>query len=194
MPFYPDDVPVPAGLRTDEFLLRMLRAADVDLDFDAVMATQATLRRRTGDRWPREGFTRAENLADLEWHEAEFLGRRSFAYTVMNPAETECLGCVYVYPLAALLRHEGAGEEDIAPVGEREAGITFWVRDRCVAADLDRRLLAALLPWLRTEFPFSRVALGVVAADERQPALFREAGLGVMHAHTVRDTEFVLFA
>ena len=48
-----------------------------------------------------ERFIRgACDLADLEWHEAEFLGRRSFAYTVMDPTETECLGCVYVYPLA----------------------------------------------------------------------------------------------
>ena len=194
MPFYPDDAPFPAGLRTDEFLLRTLRAADVELDYDAVMATQATLRRRTGGRWPREDFTRAENLADLEWHEAEFLARRSFAYTVMNPAETECLGCVYVYPLAELLRHEGAGEETLAPIGEREAGVAFWVRERCVADELDRRLLAALLPWLRIAFPFARVTVGTVAADERQPTLFREAGLRLVHAHPVRDTEFLLFA
>ena len=50
MPFYPDDMPVPTELRTDEFLLRPLRAADVDLDYEAVMATQETLRRGSGGR------------------------------------------------------------------------------------------------------------------------------------------------
>ena len=50
MPFYPDDAPVPTELRTEEFLLRPLRATDVDLDYEAVMATQEALRRGSGGR------------------------------------------------------------------------------------------------------------------------------------------------
>ena len=46
--FYPDEAPVPTTLRTEEFLLRPLRAADVDLDYEAVMATQEVLRRGSG--------------------------------------------------------------------------------------------------------------------------------------------------
>ena len=98
MTFYPDDAPVPAELRTEEFLLRPLRAGDVDLDYEAVMATQETLRRSSGGRWPRPDFTLEENLADLEGHEADFRARRGFTYTVMDPTETHCLGCVYAYP------------------------------------------------------------------------------------------------
>ncbi len=50
--FYPSDAHVPEALRTDEFLLRPLRATDVTLDYDAVISSRAD--------WPREGFTLEE--------------------------------------------------------------------------------------------------------------------------------------
>src|SRR5215216_6370466 len=133
MTFYPDDAPVPTGLRSDEFLLRPLRAADVELDYEAVMATQEVLRRGSGGAWPRPDFTLEENLADLQGHEADFHARRGFTYTVMDPTETRCFGCVYAYP------PENAGA-DIA-ASDYEAVVWFWVRPDGVAADLDRRLL-----------------------------------------------------
>ena len=34
MAWYPADAPVPSTLRTEEFLLRPLRASDVELDYD----------------------------------------------------------------------------------------------------------------------------------------------------------------
>src|SRR5215213_9233688 len=171
MTFYPDDAPVPEVLRTDEFLLRPLRAADVDLDYEAVMATQETLRRISGGRWPRPDFTLAENLADLQGHEADFHARCGFTYTVMDPTETRCLGCVYAYPP----KDEGDGR-----YGDDEAVVWFWVRPDGVAADLDRRLLAALVPWLRERLACARVLFRAWAHDERQTAIFSEAGLRVV--------------
>src|SRR5215217_2475489 len=168
MPFYPDDTPVPTELRTEEFLLRPVRATDVDLDYEAVMATQETLRRSSDGRWPRPGFTIAENLADLEGHEEDFHARRGFTYTVMDPTETRCLGCVYAYPPGDEV---GEGE-----AGDYEAVIWFWVRPDGVADDLDRRLLAALVPWLRNDFAFARVLFRTGADDERQAAILEEAG------------------
>ena len=38
--FYPADAPVPETLRTDEFLLRPLRATDVQLDYEAVISSR----------------------------------------------------------------------------------------------------------------------------------------------------------
>src|SRR5258706_15009567 len=177
MPFYPDDAPVPAGLTADEFALRTLRASDVALDYDAVMASRDLLHLRSAGRWPRDGFTLAENLADLEMHEREFGERASFAYTVMNPGESECLGCVYIYPLAELLRRIGMGAAAIAAVPDGEAEASFWVRPERVARDLDKRLLAALLPWLHDDFAFARVYLRAFAAERRHVATFREAPL-----------------
>jgi len=185
MTFYPDDAPVPAELRTDEFLLRPLRATDVDLDYEAVIATQETLRRTSGGRWPRPDFTLEENLADLQGHEADFHARRGFTYTVMDPTETRCFGCVYAYP------PENAGA-DIA-ASDYEAVVWFWVRPDGVAADLDRRLLAALVPWLRDDFAFARVLFRAMADDERQTSILGEAALRVVDAVPVRDTGAVLF-
>jgi RimJ/RimL family protein N-acetyltransferase len=185
MPFYPDDAPVPTELRTDEFLLRPLRAADVDRDYEAVMATQETLRRSSGGRWPRPDFTLEENLADLEGHEEDFHARRGFTYTVMDPTETRCLGCVYAYPLS---EEEGDGARD------DEAAVWFWVRPDGVADDLDRRLLGALIPWLRDDFAFSRVLFRTRGNDERRAAILAEAGLRVVDVPRVRDTEELLFA
>jgi Acetyltransferase (GNAT) domain len=186
MPFYPDDSPVPTELRTEEFLLRPLRATDVDLDYAAVIATQETLRRVSGGRWPRPDFTIAENLADLQGHEEDFRARRGFTYTVMDPTETRCLGCVYAYPARD---DDGAGG-----ARDYETAVWFWVRPDGVADDLDRRLLAALVPWLRNDFAFARVLFRTGADDARQAAILEEAGLRVVDVLRVRDTEELLFA
>src|SRR5437773_1308230 len=82
---------------------RMLAATDVELDYDAVMASKDMLHLRSGGSWPRDSFTLAENLADLQGHEADFHARRGFTYTIMNPGETQCLGCLYIYPLGVIL-------------------------------------------------------------------------------------------
>jgi hypothetical protein len=185
MTFYPDDAPVPRELRTDEILLRPLRATDVELDYEAVMATQEVLRRGSGGAWPRADFTLEENLADLEGHEADFHARRGFTYTIMNPTESRCLGCVYVYP---------PGDYWAEKVVDNEAVVWFWVRPDQVAADLDRRLLAALVPWLRGDFAFARVLFRAWADDERQADLLGEAGLRVVDARPVRGIEALLFA
>jgi hypothetical protein len=185
MTFYPDDAPVPGTRRGDEFLLRPLRASDLELDYEAVMASQETLRRGTNGEWPRPGFTREENLADLQGHEADFHARLGFTYTVMDPTETRCLGCVYAYPL----ENDGDGRDR-----DYEAVVWFWVRPDRVADDLDRRLLAALVPWLRSNFAFTRVLFRAWANDDRQKSIFAEAGLRVVATRLGRGTEALLFA
>jgi hypothetical protein len=184
MTFYPDDAPVPTALRGDESVLRPLRASDVDLDYEAVMASQEALRRGSDGQWPRPGFTLEENLADLQGHEADFQARRGFTYTVMDPTETRCLGCVYAYP-----PQDDGDRRD----RDYEAVVWFWVRPDRVADDLDRRLLAALVPWLRSEFAFARVLFRAWANDERQTALLHEAGLQVVDTRPGRGTEALLF-
>ena len=175
--FYPPDAPVPAGLRTDEFVLRMLRAADAALDYDAVISSREQLRLKSGGEWPREGFTLAENLADLERHERDFHERSGFTYTVMNPTETECLGCVYIYPLLALLQRVNASPERIAQVGDYEARVWFWARSSRLADHLDARLLEALRRWLGREWAFSRVVFSVNANEAEHISLLQQAGL-----------------
>ena len=45
MVFNTDDVHAPAGLRTDEFLLRPICASDAELDYEAVMESKELLHR-----------------------------------------------------------------------------------------------------------------------------------------------------
>lgn len=200
MRFYPDDASVPEELRTHEFLLRPMRTADAELDYDATMATQEMLRLRSGGAWPPADFTLEEHAANLRWHAAEFSARSSFTYTIVNPLETQCLGCVYIYPLHELLyqlherlRAKGDDERTSDLIGDYEAGVTFWVRQDRLADDLDRRVLAALLSWLRNEFAFSRVVFAAWVVDERQVAIVREAGLQMLRAYPVRGSELLLF-
>jgi len=167
-PFYLPDAEVPSTLHTNEFTLRMLRATDVDLDYAAVMANKDILQHLTHGSWPREDFTIEENLADLEEHEADFLARRGFTYTVMNPGETECLGCVYLYPLDF--------EGTIDGIQKGEGGVWFWVRPRCVNDNLDRRLLTALLAWFPA-FASDRIVLHAYAHEAHQLEIFQDAGL-----------------
>jgi RimJ/RimL family protein N-acetyltransferase len=192
MEFYPADAPVPECLRTAEFLLRPLRPADNALDYEAVMATQETL--RLGGDWPRPDFTLEENRADLAGHEADFSARTGFTYTVLEPDGTRCLGCVYIYPRDRVLQSLGTDEAAIAAGGDHDAVAWFWVRPDGVARDLDRRLLAALLPWLRDDFAFARLAFWTWAADERQAAVLGEAGLRPVWSHPNGNTVALFFA
>ncbi len=177
MRFYPDDAPVPDALRTDEFTLRPLRATDCDLDYDAVISSADLLLVKSLGRWPRPGFTWDENLGDLQAHEADHLARRAFTFTVLNPDETECLGCVYLNPLGPALEHYGASETQLASVGDDETSVHFWARNSRLADDLDERLFAALHGWLSRDWAFRRVLFRANAAEERQLRIFATAGL-----------------
>jgi hypothetical protein len=174
--FYPPDIAVPSELRTDQIVLRPLRATDVDLDYDAVISSRPLLLLLSGGDWPREGFTLEENLTDLRRHEQEHHERSAFTFTVMNLAETECVGCIYISPLAAALARVGGGAE-CATVGAYEAWVTFWVRQSRLADNLDARLLRALRAWFRADWAFHRVVFAAGHAETRQCRLFDEAGL-----------------
>jgi hypothetical protein len=177
--FYPADAHVPEALRTDEYLVRPLRATDVTLDYDAVIDSRAELLLGSGGTWPREGFTLEENLADLQRHEQEHLDRVAFTYTVMNPAETECLGCIYINPLMHILGKDAGNSEYLS---DRTAYVNFWVRHSRLADHLDRRLLQALIPWFQNEWAFLHVIFFAQNREERYTRLYEEMGLRFLYS------------
>lgn len=179
--FYPLDAKVPESLRTAEFLVRPLRASDVELDYDAVVSSRAELWLRNEGKWPREGFSLEENLADLVMHEREHAERVAFTYTVMHPDESECLGCIYMNPLAPMLTRAGASAEQLAAADDYMAWVTFWVRQSRLADDLDARLLSALLAWFGTDWTLRRVTFAARKEQQRQLALFTSAGLHLLY-------------
>src|SRR2546422_5475768 len=107
--FYPPDAVVPAARRTERLFLRPLRATDVERDYDAVMSSAEMLRRWSQSGWPADDFTLAQNRDDLRRHEREHDQRQAFTFTVLDPAGTRCLGCVYLTPLPPPARHMYAG-------------------------------------------------------------------------------------
>jgi hypothetical protein len=178
--FCPPGAPVPSELRTDRLFLRPLRATDVELDYDAVMSSAEMLRRWSQSDWPSDEFTLAENLEDLQRHEREHEERVAFTFTVLDPAGTRCLGCVYLVPLRP--EEVSSCEGALYPVR-----VAFWVRFSELAEDLDRHLLESLRTWLRIEWAFDRIAYTISREDGRLVRLFSEAGLGLLAPIVLAD-------
>lgn len=144
-PFVPAEFDVPAGLETGQFVLRMLKVNDVVKDYDAVMTSIDHLRGVFGpqSKWPSPDLSLEQDLIDLGWHQKEFQRRRSFAYTMMNPSESECIGCVYVVPT----RKRGY-----------DAAVYLWVRQSEFVKGMDPILFTVVKDWLRSKWPFEKVA------------------------------------
>ena len=170
MKFYSANASIPEEKRTDRLLLRPLRAADVELDYDAVISSAEQLRCWSQSTWPPDDFTLAQNLADLERHEREHVERKAFTYTVLKPLATKCLGCVYIEAL-------WPEATQLCPGADHAAVVSFWVRTSELTNDLDRHLLDTLQEWFRNDWAFDCVLFGTSPQDARQPALFADSGL-----------------
>lgn len=131
----------PARLVHKDFHLRQLTIHDLVKDYDAVMSSVARLKGLFhGSDWP-EGLSLEQNLIDLGWHQKEFQRGASFAYTVLAPDASSCLGCVYLYP-------------SVHPA--HDVQLLMWVRSS--HARLDKPLFRAVSAWLERDWPFKRVA------------------------------------
>lgn len=140
----PENFDVPQSLESAEFRLRPLTIHDLIKDYDAVMDSVGHLKGLMDPRsdWP-VGLTLEEDLIDLAWHQREFTVRHSFAYTVMSPDESICLGCCYLYP-----------PEDAT----FDADAFYWVRQSRLSDGLEERVGTAFRDWLARDWPFRRVA------------------------------------
>lgn len=144
-PWLPDGFEPPARLDLPTgHHLRPIRAADLDLDYPAVMGSQERLWSIFGKAWgwPPPTMTREEDEADLARHEAEIAARESFNFAVLDQHETELLGCVYVDPPFK----RGA-----------EADVCWWVVDAEVDGPLDLLLAEAVPSWIASTWPFAHV-------------------------------------
>jgi hypothetical protein len=99
--FVPPDFDVPHGLETSEFMLEPLGPEHNEQDYDAWTSSMEHIAGTPGypdGSWPRE-MTRDENRADLQRHADDFRNRKGFTYTVLDLANRDVIGCVYIYPL-----------------------------------------------------------------------------------------------
>jgi hypothetical protein len=127
--------------------LRPIRASDVDIDFPAVMGSRDRLWAKYGEAWgwPPATMTLEQDRDDLAHHEAEIAAHETFNYAILDEAETELLGCVYIDP-----------PQEAASPGA-DAVVSWWVVDRMVDSDLDRELSEFVPRWLRDPWGFRAV-------------------------------------
>jgi hypothetical protein len=146
-PFIPDDFQVPTQLKTSDFLIRKLCYSDAKLDYAAVMSSIDIIRKTRGGAWPTADLSFVDDQIDLAWHQREFENGTSFAYTVMNLDETECLGCLYLYP---------PGFRDDSSK-DAEVDVSFWVTQKAYDNGLYPKLYHALDSWLKDVWPMKRI-------------------------------------
>ena len=154
-PWSPQFTP-PGGLDTERLHLEPLGPQHAELDHAAFMASREYLRRTLHwGEWPREEMTVDQNAADLRRHWTRFALREAYAYTVLSPDRARSLGCVYLEP------------ERIDFGEDPSVLLAYWVAEGELAADLDRHLLASVLEWLASEWPFKTVFIAPYAGDVR---------------------------
>ncbi len=138
----PEDFKVPERLETVAFRIRPLTSAYVDLDYQAVMGSKDYLQGVLGrPDWPGD-LTWEEDLGALQMHEKEFRQRIGFVYTVLNHQETECLGCVYIYP---------------SRLDEYDSETILWVTQDSYKKGLDQLLFQTVKDWIAESWPFDKV-------------------------------------
>lgn len=145
--FIPHNFLPPQKLETDDFIARKLCASDVYLDYLAVMSNIEIIRKTRGGDWPTKELSFEDDLIDLAWHQREFEHGSSFAYTVMNKDQTECLGCFYLYPPG--FRDSASENSDV--------DVSFWVIKSAYENGLYRELYFSLKNWLEENWPFKNV-------------------------------------
>lgn len=144
-PFVPADFKVPEQAKGDGFRLVPLGPAVVKIDYDAYMSSidhlQKTFTRSS--EWPTAGITATDAMKDMESEQARFRRRQSFAYAVLTPDGRRERGSVYVAP---------------SPVPGYDAVVHLWVTKAEYDAGFDAKLHVWVQGWLRSAWPFTRVA------------------------------------
>ncbi len=168
----------PARLEADGFVLRPIVAADAQLDYEAVMESRNFLRRWNQSTWPEDDFTVEANREDMVKMEQRHIAGEAFGYTMMNLDQTECLGCVYIFPPDA--KWFAGGE--ISAVGsdrwsDCDVMTFFWVRASRLPDELDRRLLDALTAWVDRDWPFQSPVFVTNEQFEQQVAMIEASPL-----------------
>lgn len=141
----PADFDPPTLVETPGFKLVPLGPALVDVDFAAYMSSidhlQKTFTRSTD--WPHKGITDADAMRDMKTEQARFANRRSFAYAVLTPDGRRERGSVYVSPNAT---------------GGYDAVVRMWVTKAEYDAGFDAELYRWVTQWMKTGWPFRKVA------------------------------------
>ncbi|HEY2167618.1 MAG TPA: GNAT family N-acetyltransferase [Jatrophihabitantaceae bacterium] len=130
--------------------LRPIRESDTAIDYPAVMASQERLWQIFGPawQWPPADMTYEQDRVDLARHEREIAAHESFNYAVLDAAESELFGCVYIDPPEQT---------------DADAEISWWVVDGMVGAPLEAELSRTIPEWINAKWPFRNPRFSGVA-------------------------------
>jgi hypothetical protein len=142
--FVPIDFEPPTSLVTPDFRLEPLGPQHNEADHAAWTSSIEHIRSTPGfpdGTWPPEdGMTLEANLADLRRHAHDFEERKGFTFTVLDPADDDVIGCVYLYP---------------SRDAEWDVTVQSWVSaDR---STLDVPLADTVAAWLADDWPWRRI-------------------------------------
>jgi len=167
---------------TPRFRMEPLAPRHNELDFAAAQGSREHLQRtlQWGD-WPSADATPEDNRGDLERHWGEFQRREAYAYTVLAPDGSRCLGCVYINPVG----------QNGSPAEPERARVAFWVIEPELANDLDRALAQEVIAMIEAEFPLDRVDFPVPVENERGARILGKVGLEETGARTPTHRTFV---
>jgi hypothetical protein len=134
---HPGVVRLPGG----GYHLRPIAPADTELDYRAVMGSQASLWSVFGEvwGWPQPNMTVEEDRDELACHEREMEAHQSVNYAVFDSDETVLLGCMYIDPPL----RAGA-----------DAEIAWWLADEHIGTELEQRLDSFVPAWISAMWPF----------------------------------------
>ncbi len=178
MPFFQDLIHVPDGMQSAAWLLRPIRESDAELDHEAVMESREFLRSWEQSSWPEDNFTIDANREDLRKMETRHATKESFSYTMVNLSGTQCLGCVYVFPIdATMIARAEKSAIDGAKWTDYAAAVYFWVRKSKLMDNLDRQLLNELGAWFERNWNLKNVLVVTNEQFEQQVAMIETAGL-----------------
>jgi hypothetical protein len=143
-PMVPFGQPVPTRAETALFVVRPLLVTDAEADHEAwssgVEELQGTF--GPGSVWPADDMTLEDNVLDLAWHQREHESRGSFAFTVVDPDDVRCLGCIYLSPA----RKVGYQVE-----------VHHWARPRGGPPELEQALGDFVREWVQDAWPLDGV-------------------------------------
>src|SRR5690625_4655234 len=100
--FVPANFEPPTSLVTERFRLEPLGPQHNEADRAAWMSSIDHIRATPGypdGNWPPPGgMSPEQNLADLRRHADDFVAGKGYTFTVLDPADDDVIGCVYLYP------------------------------------------------------------------------------------------------
>jgi RimJ/RimL family protein N-acetyltransferase len=178
---------LPTALRHERFVAVPLTGTTAALDYSAYIASPDVIRTHSDGRWPVDGFTFAEDLELVAIHEDEHRSRRAFTFVLLNPSETEALGCLYLNPLRDYLVRTGAPRHVVDGTPRDSAMVTFWLRQDQQETGLAEVTVDAVNRWIAHEWPLTEHFFRVLPAELSSRAALDRLGLEKVRLPHPRD-------